>query len=644
MNLSLEQLGQAVKTRYPDAYGKYGDFIVGASVANKYPTYQQHLAEGEAKRIPANLDKHIAALKSIFAGKNVDGSDAASGAPAKAPADYAKGAIPDPLKMVPNAGPIVNADEDTSALGAGGAAAVNMVPSGFNFLKGIAEMFNPVDIANKLTGIYNEFSDDVKAKGVGQTLKDFASNTLIPADLQGADDRGVAGILPDAFYQTLLPDFLKKLSSGDTQGAGLSIANDPVGQIAPLVLMARGIAEKAGVADHFDETMTKITKPIAKPVETVAKGAMNVAGKAVKGGLAIETGKGMASIDEAVKAGQEGGAAQKAFLDTLRGKKTPEQTAETANSALGKIIDQRDETYKGNLQKVKDNYRVTNLEPKQGKGVVMQSNASGETFQLSLQGLKSISTQALKDIGIENKGEVIDFSKRPSLDATSMQKVQSMIYGWDDFTPEGLNQLRQEIEGFRKGGMNLSPADNRFNHYIDSLTGGIRNYLGRVPEIGEMNKAYAESTGFLKEIKRDFSLGDSKALERGFKNLTTAMKTDNQFKLQLLDEVKQQTGIDLQKEIAGHNLSSFVPGGLIGRGADAALVLFKGMSAIFSPAAWIQILTTSPRIVGEMLNAFGVASRTAKGIVETMRVNAPKWEGQLGVPVGAGAVNQNNQQ
>ena len=124
-----------------------------------------------------------------------------------------------------------------------------------------------------------------------------------------------------------------------------------------------------------------------------------------------------------------------------------------------------------------------------------------------------------------------------------------------------------------------------------------------------MNQDYTKSTQNLKEIQDAL---DSKKPQLAFQRMTQALRTDNDFKMQLLQKVKDQTGVDLSKPIAGANLKTFMPAGLIGRGADFAIAITQGMSALIDPSALFKVAATSPRLVGEAMLKMGVASRYIK--------------------------------
>lgn len=148
-----------------------------------------------------------------------------------------------------------------SPLSAGLKTAGNLIPSAINFAKGALNTINPVNIAKTLGAIPGAFSGLVQdAGGVGNAIKVAGSE-----------------ILPTA-YKTLVPEAGRDLIAGDTAGAQRAITNDPIGQIAPFVFGAKGLAEgvdsatataaKANMADYVKNIQENTAKGEPIPTRT----------------------------------------------------------------------------------------------------------------------------------------------------------------------------------------------------------------------------------------------------------------------------------------------------------------------------------------------------------------------------------------
>ncbi len=170
-----------------------------------------------------------------------------------------------------------------------------------------------------------------------------------------------------------------------------------------------------------------------------------------------------------------------------------------------------------------------------------------------------------------------------------------------------MNQLKQGLNDFRKGGVNLPSADLQFNRVIDSMTDGIDKYVEVRTEglgIGEMNKKYRADTEFIKEIKKDLSLNDRASVDTAVRKLMSTLRTNNEFRLELLQQLEAKSGTDIISGLAGLSFNPKVPRGLaaqVAAGGGAYLALSLGALAKALPF----LLTASPRLVGEFLRFMG---------------------------------------
>ena len=127
---------------------------------------------------------------------------------------------------------------------------------------------------------------------------------------------------------------------GSIEGFKRAFASDPMGILADasIVLTAGGsLAGRApGVVGRVGEQVSNVGNMI-DPVSAAVRGAEKVVpmtGEAVKSGLGFTTGTGRETIDQAYKAGREGGERQEAFLSNMRGEVPVEDVATEAVDAL----------------------------------------------------------------------------------------------------------------------------------------------------------------------------------------------------------------------------------------------------------------------------------------------------------------------
>lgn len=423
-------------------------------------------------------------------------------------------------------------------------------------------------------------------------------------------------------------------------GRGVSELVSPGTKIAGKVAAGAATGYGLDVANSFSNNNPDFTPGLGTALGVAAPlagPALRGAGNLMAHSAGVSTGVGGNVIKTGLEAATEGGASRQAFADALRGKTTPQTIVTDARSALKQLNNARSEAYNAGVEKIEKETFIT----KAGKTYVKRYDPELKKTlfvptNLTTKGVKDVATRTLKSIGLEAKGREIDFTKRPSLDAKNIQRVHSFVYNWDDMTPKGLNQLRQEVAGFRKGGVNLSPADNRYNTYIDGLTDNLRNYVGeRVPQIGEMNKAYAKASTLIGEIQKGLSLGKNAQTDTAFRKLTSVLRTNNEFRDQLLSQLESEASRNLPEKIAGQQMSELLPRGIMrqigGAGAIGGVLTGVGIIPILKAA-----VLTSPRVVGEMLLALGFTRRNANTFARALGAR-----GLLFPVIGAGIATKN---
>ena len=590
--MTLEQLGQWIKTQYPTAteYQKYGDAFLGMIAASKNPQYKTQLDPTQVSRIPTNIDQHIAMFKQATADQNPQPA-------AAAPGSYPD-TIPNPLNMIPNASPIAPVTDKTSAPGAGASVIPNMISSGANFLKGFANMFNPIDIANKFIAIGKTATADVKSKGLGQTLKDFATNMKTdPTTGQ-----------PGAIQSVIVPKFLNTLASGNMQQAGEEIANDPVGQILPILLMAQGAAEKSGMGDDFNAAISKITDPITKVGSKVA----DVVGSGIKTGAAVVLGTASGMGTEGAKAAMEG---SPAFTDAMRGNTSPADVARGITDVYQNLKSQRGAAYQESLANIKGqsgSYDISNV---------------GSTLQTQLKQF---------GVGVNDDG-TLDFSRSAigssGAARADIQGVYDTLKDWGskaaDRTAFGLDTLKRQLGDYYS-------QSSEARSFVTAMTRSVRSILSQVPGYDEMTKSYQQASDDLNEIKAATGAGGK--LDTIFTKVIRAMRSDNEFKQAILDKMSSG-GTDIKAAIAGINASEWTPRTGFVATADLASMA-AALTGIIKPEELIYMAATSPRIVGELLRSMGIATGKARLILNTINAAPETLTGAQGAVVSQGAATQ----
>ena len=421
---------------------------------------------------------------------------------------------------------------------------------------------------------------------------------------------------------------------GGIENIKRTIAEDPAGFALDLsaVLDAGGSlvgkvgdVSKIGELSKAGEITGKIGETI-DPLKATAKVGGKVLGKVGDVGTRVlgesvgaTTGVGYGVIKQLYKSIKAGGDQAKAAYNALRGKIPTEQVVSDTNDALSKVYENRSNQYVSDSSKLKLK-EGGNLDVKVAK----------DAAKSSLDELK---------IGVDGSGK-LDFSSRPALETTAIQKVYKMVSGWNDSSVEGMNNLKKAIGDYKKNGIKLDTTDKIANKFINDTTKSIDNTLKEnVEGYTEMNKNYSEFSTQIEQIKKYLSLGDKGSIDSAYRKLSSIMRTNNEFRLSLVKELDSLSGGKILAEIAGGQMSELLPRGIV-RGFEiggAIMGVAEGaMLPILKAAAF-----TSPRIMGEFIGALGFTARQSERIAEIIKKIAPDNIGEYANPAAKAMIYSN---
>lgn len=441
----------------------------------------------------------------------------------------------------------------------------NIPSSTLGFGKSLVQFFNPINTVKT-------------AQEIGTTL----------ADSKGVTLGSFLKELPSATYNTLVPQFFTKLFKGDVEGAKKIITEDPVGQLAPVLLVMRGVAEKAGVGAKFDKVISETTKTVTKPITKTVTGVGNV----VTNTLGVTTGAGGGAIKTALQGGKE-------FTDAMRGKTSMKDVLAESQDAVSRLAEMRRMEYQTKLADIKKMPQNLDISP-----VI-------KTLQENLRSFN------VKPINGEITGKSFERSvlqnDKPAQGVFKTIYDNLKTYGTQpgDRTPIALDTLKRSLS-------DLYSDNSSVRSFTQSMTSSVNGILKKnIPKYEEMTKQYADYSNLLKDIKQNLAVGGKAAEGTAMTRLTNALKQNNELRLEVLKELEKVTGVNLKDKIAGAALSEAIPRGFIGKGIDiyALSSMFRG---IFSPEVFAQILLTSPRFVGELMNALGIGARGAWKIIKPL--------------------------
>ena len=452
----------------------------------------------------------------------------------------------------------------------------NVIKSGGNFISGMGEVItHPINTLKNIGNLVAGGAETLANK-VGINTQDTEEKQTFDKFLSYMKDR-----------------------YGGVSNIQKTIYDDPVGFAMDMSILSGGAVSLTKVMGL--EKVTDVLKAVSEgtdPLRLTLKaggGAAKGVGKAGENILGLTTKKGASVIDQAFQAGKEGGEAQEAFKSGMRGGSTEAGVVERSRDALNRIIQDRSKTYKSEISKIK----------------------AANPKALDISPILDKEQQLLKDFNIKVKEDgSLDLSRSPLIgDKTKIQAIHDLLndYGTQagDRTVIGIDILKRNVKNFRS-------SDATLNSFVDKLSGSVGDLLKKdVKGYSELMKNWGDKTALIQDIQKDLSLGDKASIDRAFKNLTNAVKKDNELKVGLMKNLEDAGAKNLIKEIAGVNLKDVLPDDIFRIAIDISTI-FAATTGYVNPAVMVDVLSTSPRIVGETMNALGVGAKYASQATEIM--------------------------
>lgn len=383
--------------------------------------------------------------------------------------------------------------------------------------------------------------------------------------------------------------FLGSTGVGALSGAGQKL-QDETAKVKDVIKGAAGGAAIGGAI------------PVAGSVFNLAKRFL---GSVAKGTAATLSGAGSDTIEAVVNN-------PKAARIGLRGDSTEtlKDLSSTIRSKVSNLAKEADEEYSEALaalpKRLGRNPQILTA------GQKTTIKVGGQTYQLSMQGVKANLTGELRKFGVEinPKKGTFDFLEAPFIDGeeTVLKKVFNVVQNWKDTTPEGLNKLAIKIGQYRKSGTQ-SPE---LNSVIDATKRGVRNYIGkRVPAVAELNGRYAKVQDFIEALNQELAT-DGRLIGGTTEQINTAKKIATIF----------NKNKDLARELVER-----LEGGSDILGTEAGRELSSGVSRSTSS---IGDITTGaiqsvipPKFIGEVAVATGIAKETLAPIFAGLKQLQP---------------------
>lgn len=314
----------------------------------------------------------------------------------------------------------------------------------------------------------------------------------------------------------------------------------------------------------------------------------------------VSTGVGGGVTRTMFSAARQGGPDATAAKSALRGNTTPDQIVQEARGALGTIIGNRTSTYQKQLAGIADNRLSLDVSPVHE---AVQTN--------------------LAKFGIASKDGALDFSQSAiRFDKKAQQEVQTIIDEMKAFGTRPGDRTAVGVDALKRALGDVYSDSSNVRAFVASVRDSARKVLSGVKGYDEMSAAYEQSTGLIKEIQRRLSLGDKAQTDSAFRKLASALRVNNEFRKQLVQELDAAVpGKPISASIAGQQMSELLPRGIMrqigGVGAVGGVATGVGLVPLLKAA-----LFTSPRLVGELLYALGYTARQVDKITKSLQGSA----------------------
>lgn len=418
----------------------------------------------------------------------------------------------------------------------------------------------------------------------------------------GAVEKLVPGKQPhEEQFDSLVGAFKQKY--GSLEALNKVIAEDPASVLLDMSTLFTG----GGAAMTKVPKLAEVGKAMATvgdlmdPMRLGLKGGEQVAkrgGQAVERVLGATTGEGAEAIRQA-KVGTGLTSDSSGFVAGMRGTKPGENILEDARSALSTVKADRGTRYRKQLEEI-----------------------GRDKTNIDIRPIKQRLSEQMQNYGIKVDAEGnLDFS-RSTLGKDAQNDVASIIEdisGWGtkagDNTAAGLDVLKRRLDDFYTESKNSRAL-------VSDLRNTVKNEIvAKVPEYAKMTREYEMVTNLTNEMERALSLGNRSMMDTALRKLSSTTKDNFEFRHNLVAELEKLSGRSLAQEIAGLNMSKVKPRSLLGGGVTAGAVA----TGLVSPWFVSMAAMTSPRLMGEFLNAVGFTrNQAAKAVMQLKKSGAFK--------------------
>ena len=435
-------------------------------------------------------------------------------------------------------------------------------------------------ISQLVSKLFGSNAGDVPVQAVNTLEKGIESTSAAPVLNKVSSFAGEMTPLARTNSLMGVPEKIGAIPSYAKNIVGGSLVGGATGLVTP---------EQTGLSpEEFAKQKAQnvaLSSTVGGVIPPLASKASDWAGKLASQLLGMSTGVGAEPIKEAFRAGVKGGNAEKQFTQHLREEVPKSEILDIANQNLTNMKNALGAEYRSGMVDISKDKSI-----------------------LKFDDIDNALSSAKQNFA-EYKGKVHNEDIAKILDSVK-KKVDNWKSGdpAEFHTPEAMDMLKRSInQDLQKIPVNEKDARKAVGEVYNSVKDTIVN---QAPTYAKVMKKYGEGAELIDEMARTFSLKEGALPDTAMRKIQSLMRnnvnTDYGARLELAKKLQEMGGNDLMASLAGQSLSSPIPRGIFGKGAD----LYALMHATAEPiSAAATALATSPKMVGEGALAAGKIAR-----------------------------------
>jgi hypothetical protein len=421
----------------------------------------------------------------------------------------------------------------------------------------------------------------IKDLGLGLLEKSGAVGTILPPTGGGHEK-----------YADAMMDYIKNRYGG-VENIKKSIAKDPVGVLSDASMILTGGGTAAARVPGFMGKAGEITANVGRAVDPLMAipNAAKVGTKVVGETL---THTGATPLENAYRAGVEGGDAGEVFRGHMRGTADSVEPVEMAKRGLAGYRAARGAAYREGMGD------ITSVDRQMGPldrvldfGKI--EDAVDKTERLHKFGVMDIN-QPASAVRKDMMGKIAEWKALPPLEYHTL---------------EGLDALKKSLGQVMTATEAGTPARTAAGEIYNAVRKTIVEYD---PKYAKVMQDYEKASTQIKELEKAMSLGQKATADTALRKLQSIMRnnvnTNYGRRLELGKLLEENGATHLMAALSGQSLSAWFPRGLGKLGAEFALL--GGAGHFISPWTLAATPLMSPRLMGEL--SHGVGRTVGRGL------------------------------